>query len=115
MFQLINVILIFIHRLLAAPLVVEGSEKTTTKYSIISGSLSLASLEVVECLVDNSTSNNQGPASTFIELITFYKENPTSSAAFSNKTDFQMDFNYTERAVRHGQLTKYTHPRTEFE
>jgi hypothetical protein len=95
---------------------VEGSEKTTAQYSTISGNLSLASLEVVECLIDNSAPSNQGSTSTtFIELLTFQRKPATNNAAFSNKTDFEMRFNYTEKAVRHGQMTKYSHPRTEFE
>ncbi|XP_031784416.1 autophagy-related protein 2 homolog A [Nasonia vitripennis] len=101
-------------RLLAAPLVVDGSEKTTVHNSSISGNLTLASLEVVECLIDNSNSNNQGTASTtFIELLIFPKED-NANATFSNKTDFEMKFDYTERAVRHGQMVKYAHPRTKF-
>ncbi|XP_011503827.1 PREDICTED: autophagy-related protein 2 homolog A [Ceratosolen solmsi marchali] len=101
-------------RFLAAPLVVEGSEKTTVQYSTISGKLSLASLEIVECLVD-SMSNNQGlNNATFIELLTFQKK-ATTNTTFSNKTDFEMIFNYTEKAVRHGQMIKYSHPRAEFD
>ncbi|XP_070517195.1 autophagy-related protein 2 homolog B isoform X2 [Cardiocondyla obscurior] len=102
-------------RLLAAPLVVEGSEKTTNQYSAISGSLTLASLEVVECLVD---SNNPGscrtPSMEFIELLAFIKENPTN-IGFSNKTDFKIRFKYTQKAVRHTHMTKFAHPRTEFD
>lgn len=106
---------ISLDRLLAAPLVVEGSEKTTAHNSAISGSLTLASLNVVECLIDSGNSNNQGEnGPAFIELLTFPKES-TTNTSFPNKTDFEMKFDYTERAVRHGQKTKYTHPRTKFE
>lgn len=103
------------YRLLAAPLVIEGSERTTSQFSTISGSLTLASLEVVECLIDSSSSSSSGtPTMEFVELLGFTKEN-LSNFGFSNKTDFRMKFKYTEKAVRHAQLTKFAQPRTEIE
>ncbi|XP_011643358.1 autophagy-related protein 2 homolog B [Pogonomyrmex barbatus] len=102
-------------RLLAAPLVIEGSEKTTNQYSAISGSLSLASLEVVECLVDsNNSTSYRTPSMEFVELLAFVKEN-TTNIGFSNKTDFRMRFKYTQKAVRHTHMTKFAHPRTEID
>ena len=100
-------------RILAAPLVVEASEKTTAQASAISGSLSLASLEVVECLVDSSSNSQGTPTTEFVELLTFPKE--SSSFGFTNKTDFRMRFKYIEKVVRHAQTTKFAHPRTEIE
>lgn len=103
------------YRLLAAPLVVEGSEKTTSQYSTISGNLTLASLEIVECLVDANNANSHGtPTTEFVELLAFAKES-TANIGFSNKTDFRMRFKYMEKAVRHAHMTKFTHPRTEIE
>lgn len=94
---------------------VEGSEKTTNQYSAISGSLTLASLEVVECLVDSNNPNSyKTPSMEFIELLVFTKEN-TNNIGFSNKTDFRMRFKYIQKAVRHTHMTKFAHPRTEFE
>ncbi|XP_012533981.1 autophagy-related protein 2 homolog B-like [Monomorium pharaonis] len=102
-------------RLLAAPLVVEGSEKTTNQYAVISGSLTLASLEIIECLVDSNNSNlYKTPSVEFVELLAFTKENVTN-IGFSNKTDFRMRFKYTQKAVRHTHMTKFAHPRTEFD
>lgn len=93
---------------------IEGSEKTTNQYSAISGSLTLASLEIVECLVDsNNSSSYRTPSMEFIELLAFTKEN-TINIGFSNKTDFRMRFKYTQKAVRHTHM-KFAHPRTEFE
>lgn len=103
------------YRLLAAPLVVEGSEKTTNQYSAISGSLTLASLEVVECLVDsNNPSSYKTPSMEFVELLAFTREN-TTNIGFSNKTDFRLRFKYTQKAVRHTHMTKFAYPRTEIE
>ncbi|XP_072742677.1 autophagy-related protein 2 homolog B [Anoplolepis gracilipes] len=102
-------------RLLAAPLVVEGSEKTTSQYSAISGSLTLASLEVVECLVDSNNPNSyRASTMEFVELLAFTKESPTN-IGFSNKIDFRMRFKYTQKAVRHAHMTKFAHPRTEID
>lgn len=100
-------------RILAAPLVIDASEKTTAQFSSISCNLSLASLEIVESLV-NSNSNSQGtPATEFFELIAFPKD--SSNLGFSNTTDFRMRFKHTEKAIRHAQSTKFAHPRTEID
>ncbi|KAG7200135.1 hypothetical protein KM043_000574 [Ampulex compressa] len=100
-------------RFLAAPLVIEGSERTTTQSSTTCGTLTLASLEIVECLVDsNSSSSNGAPPMEYVELLGFFKEN-SGNFGFSNKTDFRMRFKYTEKAVRHAQSMKFAHPRTE--
>lgn len=78
----------------------------------MSGNLTLASLELIECLIEK-TDNQRSPTTTIIELLTFHKDNSTNSS-YSNKTDFEMRFNYSKKAVRHGQKTKFSHPRTEF-
>ncbi|XP_076284575.1 autophagy-related 2 isoform X1 [Lasioglossum baleicum] len=104
-------------RLLAAPLVMEGREKTTTLSSTISGTLTLASLEIVECLIDSNSSSSTGTSPTeYVELLNFKKENSTNHG-FTNKTDFKMKFKYAEDAqsARHAQLMKYTHPCTEID
>lgn len=102
-------------RLLAAPLVIEGSEKTTAQSSAISGQLSLASLDLVECLVDSSDARtNETPQTEFVELLCFPKDSGTPSSGISNRTDFKLRFKHTEKAVRHAQTTKFAHPRTEF-
>ncbi|XP_008558251.1 autophagy-related protein 2 homolog B [Microplitis demolitor] len=102
-------------RLLAAPLVVEGSEKTTPQASAIAGSLTLATLEIVECLVDTSN-NSETPKVEYVELLTFdNKSTATDNFGLLNTTDFRMRFKYTEKAVRHAQTTRFAHPRTEID
>ncbi|XP_031843330.1 autophagy-related 2 [Nomia melanderi] len=104
-------------RLLAAPLVMEGREKTTTLSSVISGTLTLASLEIVECLIDSNNSNVNGtPPTEYVELLAFVKENSTNHG-FTTKTDFKMKFKYVEdtHSTRHAQLMKYAHPCTEID
>lgn len=95
---------------MGAPLVIDGSEKTTVHGSYLSGNVTIASLEVVECLFDKI--NSQG--SSFIDVLKFIKENTENNAVLSNKMDFEMSFNYTQKAVRCGQVTKYVQPRTSF-
>ncbi|XP_076234909.1 autophagy-related 2 [Calliopsis andreniformis] len=104
-------------RLLAAPLVMEGREKTTSLSSVISGTLTLASLEIVECLIDSNSSGANGTSPTeYVELLTFPKEN-SANFGFTNKTDFKMKFKYVEdvHSARHAQLMKCSHPCTEID
>ncbi|XP_034941345.1 autophagy-related protein 2 homolog B [Chelonus insularis] len=100
-------------RLLAAPLIIEGSEKTTPQASATTGSLTLASLEVVECLIDTSNATEK-PKIENVELLSFIKSNNDSSG-FSNLTDFRMKFKYTVKAVRQAQTTRFVLPRTEID
>ncbi|XP_012275672.1 autophagy-related protein 2 homolog B isoform X2 [Orussus abietinus] len=101
-------------RLLAAPLIMEGSEKTTTQTSIISGSLTLASLEIVEYLLDSNNSTSSEPkVMDCVELLGFDNEN--LGPGVTNKTDLRMRFKYTEKAVKQAQTTKFAHPRTEID
>ncbi|KAF7991887.1 hypothetical protein HCN44_010688 [Aphidius gifuensis] len=101
-------------RLLAAPLIIEGSEKTTQHISSINGTLTIANFEITECLIDASTDDNDDNIKIeYINLIKFKKlnENP----CLKNKIDFFMRFKYTEKAIKHGQMTKFTHPRTDID
>ncbi|XP_012255190.2 autophagy-related protein 2 homolog A [Athalia rosae] len=103
-------------RLLAAPLVLEGNEKTTAQASTISGNLSLASLEILECLIDSNGPNSKKIQSVeYIELLGFPKDTLPNNYSFANKTDFRARFKYSEKAVRHAQLTKFAHPRTDID
>ncbi|XP_043525615.1 autophagy-related protein 2 homolog B isoform X2 [Frieseomelitta varia] len=101
-------------RLLAAPLVIEGREKNVSWFSVISGTLTLASLEIVECLIDSNNSGaNTTPLTEFVELLVFPKES-SSNTGFTNKTDFKMKFKYVEDVENAGyaQLVKCTDPYT---
>ncbi|XP_017890148.1 autophagy-related protein 2 homolog B isoform X2 [Ceratina calcarata] len=104
-------------RLLAAPLVIEGREKNTALSSTVSGTLTLASLEVVECLIDsNNSTESKPPSMEFVELLTFAKKN-SANFGFTNKTGFKMKFKHVEDVPnsRHAQLMKSTHPCTEID
>ncbi|XP_033188946.1 autophagy-related 2 [Bombus vancouverensis nearcticus] len=101
-------------RLLAAPLVIEGREKNVSWFSVVSGTLTLASLEIVECLIDSNNSGaNVTPPTEFVELLTFPKEDSTNFG-FTNKTDLKMKFKYVEHIENTGytQLLKCADPHT---
>ena len=100
-------------RLLATSLIADAKEKTTTQFSVISGNLSLDSLEVVECLVDSGANSRRTPTAEYIELLTFTKE--ATSFGYTKPSDIRLKFKYTEKAVRRAQITKFAHPRTEIE
>ncbi|XP_015509682.1 autophagy-related protein 2 homolog B [Neodiprion lecontei] len=103
-------------RLLAAPLVIEASEKTTAQASTTSGSVSLATLEILECLIDSNGPNSKKTAAVeYVELLGFPKDSAANNYSFTNKTDFRARFKYSEKAVRHAQFTKFAHPRTEID
>ncbi|XP_043255081.1 autophagy-related protein 2 homolog A [Colletes gigas] len=102
-------------RLLAAPLVIDGKENTTTETSVTSGTLTLASLEIIECLIDSNSSGGNGtPTTEYVELLTFPKENLTN-VGFANKIDFKMKFKSTDDIydARYAIVAKYANPRTE--
>ncbi|XP_058807955.1 autophagy-related protein 2 homolog B isoform X2 [Phymastichus coffea] len=103
-------------RLLATPLAIEANEKTTGQRSAMSGQLSLPTLEIVECLFDSPTGpDTTAHDATIINLLSFTSESIRATNGSSKGSDFQMKFSHTEKAMRHGQTTKYCHPFTEFE
>ena len=79
--------------------------------------MTLASLEIVECLIDSNNSGaNTTPLTEFVELLVFPKES-SSNTGFTNKTDFKMKFKYVEDVENAGyaQLVKCTDPYTTVE
>lgn len=86
-------------------------------FSEVSGTLTLASLEIVECLIDSNNSEANGtPPTEFVELLTFPKENSTNFG-FTNKTDFKMKFRYVADIQTTGcaQFVKCANPNTKIE
>ena len=75
--------------------------------------MNLATLEIVECLVDTSNGAEDSTIE-FIELLGFPKDT-SECHGYLNSTDFRMRLKHTENAVRRGQMTKMAHPRTEIE
>lgn len=53
--ELTFLISVLYNRLLAATVIVEGDEKKTSHASLMTGTVTVASVEVLECLVDKKT------------------------------------------------------------
>lgn len=104
-------------RLLAAPVIVEGSENKKSRANIMSGTVTSASFEVLECLVDKKTPS-QTPSVEYVDLLKFQKNvknenNPQAGYALGNQPDLKMHFKYSEKTVRHGPAKPYSHARTD--
>ncbi|XP_069689778.1 autophagy-related protein 2 homolog B isoform X2 [Periplaneta americana] len=104
-------------RLLAAPVIMEGNEKKTSHASSVSGTMTSASLEVLECLVDKKTPS-QTASVEYVELLKFQRsakseDDMHSGYPLSSQADLKLHFKYSEKSVRHGQTKHYSHPRTD--
>ncbi|GFG37838.1 hypothetical protein Cfor_03151 [Coptotermes formosanus] len=105
------------NRLLAAPVIVEGNENKKSRANIMSGTVTSASVEVLECLVDKKTPS-QTASVEYVDLLKFQKNiknenNPQAGYPLSNQPDLKMHFKYSEKTVRHGPTKHYSHPRTD--
>lgn len=54
-------------RLLAAPVIVEGDEKTTNSSNLLSAVITAASVEILECLIENSP-NSEESSIEYVEV-----------------------------------------------
>nr|QSV39518.1 autophagy associated protein [Locusta migratoria] len=103
-------------RLLAAPVIIEGNERTTTQASSVAGTLTAASLEILECLIDKKTPSQKANVE-YVELLRFLRstdaEEGQNTYLLHSQPDLKLVFKYTEKAINHGQLRHYTHPRTD--
>lgn len=102
---------LFNFRLLAAPLHIEINEKTTATYFAISGSLTVAKLELLECL-----SNGKGEAVEYIELLCFNDSSRNSkSGPLSSKPSLKLALKYIEKYAKTVTSRSSSVPKTEFE
>lgn len=97
---------VYFSRLLAAPIQIEGDEKTTSTSNSISGTLTAARLELLECL----WSEGQGTVE-YVQLLTFNEETP-AAGAIGAKPCLKVCFKHSERAVKTGRQ-KITYPKTD--
>ncbi|PSN53370.1 hypothetical protein C0J52_03803 [Blattella germanica] len=100
-------------RLLAAPLIIESSEKKTLNASLTSGTVSAASVEILECLIDR-ISATRAPTVEYVELLKFRRKEIDEPSAYplGCPPDFKLNFKYSEKTVRQGPSKRYNHPRT---
>ncbi|XP_066992632.2 autophagy-related protein 2 homolog A [Anabrus simplex] len=103
-------------RLLAAPVIIEGNERTTLQGSSLSGTVTAASLELLECLVDKKTPS-QTTSVEYVELLKFTRssnnEDQQPAYPFGAPSNMKVHFKYYERSVQHGQARRFSHPRTD--
>lgn len=87
--------IIFLTRLLAAPITIEGTDKMVNNCSNTEGLLTTARLEIMELLNDQPGQDS--------DLLVFL-----NSKAFSSYPDLQLSFSHRVRTIR-----GVAHPRTE--
>ncbi|XP_063919299.1 autophagy-related protein 2 homolog B isoform X2 [Zophobas morio] len=83
-------------RLLASPLHLEGDEKTTSTAFSISGHLEATSLELSECLYQNSDSIQHVPLLTFSDIKSAQFESPAATA----KPSLKLIFKHLEKTTK---------------
>ncbi|CAG9834337.1 unnamed protein product [Diabrotica balteata] len=79
-------------KLLAAPVQIEGDEKTTSSAFSISGQLTAAKLELYECLYNTATSRIDS-----IPLISFTENSSLQNATMGAKPSFKLAFKHVEK------------------
>ncbi|XP_072387744.1 autophagy-related protein 2 homolog A isoform X1 [Diabrotica undecimpunctata] len=79
-------------KLLAAPVQIEGDEKTTSSAFSISGQLTAAKLELYECLYNTATSRIDS-----IPLISFTENSSLQNASMGAKPSFKLAFKHVEK------------------
>ncbi|XP_021929227.1 autophagy-related protein 2 homolog B-like isoform X2 [Zootermopsis nevadensis] len=104
-------------RLLAATVIVEGDEKKTSHASLMTGTVTVASVEVLECLVDKKTPSQKANVE-YVDLLKFQKnlmseDDPQAGCTLGSEPDLKLHFKYSEKTVHHGQTKRYSHPRTD--
>ncbi|XP_075223558.1 autophagy-related 2 [Lycorma delicatula] len=92
-------------RLLAAPVIIEGDEKTTSTTKLVSAVVTAASVEVLECLIEKSPNSDEESTVEYVELLKFMrssqkKEDPQPSGPLSSQPDLWLHFKRVERIGR---------------
>ncbi|KAK6635316.1 hypothetical protein RUM44_000567 [Polyplax serrata] len=103
-------------RLTAAPVIIEGSETSTTNTSVIKGKCTTSSMEVLECLLEKNPNTDQKIVE-YVELLKFKtereKEEPFSQAIRSApKVTINFRLSHTNSHVDKGR--RYVQPKSEF-
>lgn len=104
-------------RLLSTALILEGREKTTLHTSSLTGQVTSASMEILECLIEKNTPSQNYTNAEYVELLKFIQgpdceaSNPAPYVQ-RNVPNFRLNFQYTERLTS-GPSRNYAQPRTE--
>lgn len=92
----------FFHRLLAARIHIEGDETTTSSAFSIGGKLTVARMELLECLTENDSTE-------YVPLLTF----STDQQNFATNPSLKLNFKHIERTGKNGSR-RVSKPKTEF-
>ncbi|KAJ8967898.1 hypothetical protein NQ317_015420 [Molorchus minor] len=96
-------------RLLATPVQVEGDEKTTLSAFSITGSLSVAKMEVLECLYSKPEKTVEYvPLLTFTDAMSLQTSTPNTA-----KPSLKLNFKHMEKTGRNGAPRRSSIPRTD--
>lgn len=94
----------FIYRLLAAPVQIEGDETTTSSAFSLTGNLTSARLEILECLHTNEKVE-------YVPILTF-KDSVTIESSLATKPCLKLTINHIEHCLRTG-LARKSNTRTD--
>ncbi|KAK7872956.1 hypothetical protein R5R35_004266 [Gryllus longicercus] len=98
-------------RLLAAPVVMEGSERATAQGCALSGTLTAMHLELLECLVDKGSA--QQLKVEYVELLKFPGCEDNAGQGFPGEPSLRLQYKFHERVVHQGHNKRSMHPRTD--
>nr|CAI5847822.1 unnamed protein product [Callosobruchus analis] len=96
-------------RLLAAPVQAEGDEKTTLSAFAITGQVSIAKLQLLECL-DNTREEGTILAVPLLSFGEGYSFTPSSPSA---KPSLRLSFKHVEKSSKSGSMKRSYGPRSE--
>lgn len=101
--------IVFNFRLLAAPVQIEGDEKTTLSAFSITAQIVAAKMELLECLY----SAPEGPVE-YVPLLTFEDNSAVQTASpITAKANFKMNFKHIEKTGKRSGLRRNSGPRTD--
>lgn len=95
-------------RLLAAPVQIEGDEKTTLSAFSITAQIITAKMELLECLY----AAPEGPVE-YVPLLTFEDASSVTASPVAAKPSFKMNFKHIEKTVKKGGSRRNSGPRTD--
>lgn len=94
-------------RILAAPIQMEGDETTTSSAFSLTGSLTAAQLEILECL-----HQNQDGKVEYVPLLTFTDVGMPGNPILS-KPCFKLSLSHIDQSVRTGAAVKKSSTKTD--
>lgn len=98
---------IFCVRFLAAGIQIEGKEATTLTAFSISGKLTIAKLEIIECLNDGNSSEVG-----YSSLVSF-ADNSNAQSPITANPNLKLVFKHVEKTAKSGGIRRTNAPKTD--